>query len=334
MSDDFEQIKLDSYEVSVANKKVNQIEHIVAEVFQDVQSIDSIKRDGYKPPGLPQKVKKGRSHLLDEVISTKTDIEGEILIEEKELSEVTQQLVSSRISLTFNNAENGSVTYSRVLSNFDREVIDAVSSLAAVTQIMTAATIYRVITGKDESSVVNKSQRKKVEDSMIRCASCNVTIDITSHLGLENLQENEKLEYTGAAITFTSIKHKVGRGSTVYYKIFEMPPFFKFAEKLGKVVIIPLKLLDSPVSKTDSIIAMQSFLLREIDSMKIDHKLPKQVRWEDLYQLAYQEGKQPSRHERMRTREIIQQILDFWKKEEFIQDYNSDLKTSLIILVL
>lgn len=317
----FEQIKLDGFQ----SKEPSGIEEIVTEVFQDPTPITEIEKGRFKTHYIPEKVKKGRSQLIDDVIATPGEESGEIIVEDQELSELSKNIVSSRISLSFDNETDGIVSYSRALTNFDREVIDAVSSLAPSTQIMTASTIYRVITGKDESSPVNQGQRKRVEESMSRCARCQVTIDITSDVKNRpefSGKEDEEFRYTGNAINSESIQHKVGRGTTTYYKILSMPPFYRFAEKLGKVSVIPLKLLDSPVSKTDATIAMQSYLLRELDSMKRDLLKTREIPWKNLYGMANQEGKKTSKTENQRTRTVVKDILDFWVDEMFLKSYH------------
>lgn len=330
MDDTFEQITLDQFTSATENPSKNtsadQVEMMISQVFEDFNTLDSIKDKGYKPPPLPEEVKKGRSQLLNEVISQQGNEEGFILLEDIELSEITQKVVTSRVSLTFHNNESDTIQYSQVLTNFDREVIDAVASLAPVMQIMTAATIYRVIIGKSDTHPVNQKQRQRVEESMERCANCRVTIDVSSQFSNFDMDKEQSLAYKGAAISHTSVEHKIGKGSTTYYKILDMPPFFRLAERLGKIVIIPLRLLDSPVSKTDAIIAIQSFLFREIDLMKRDIEVPRFILWEDLYKLSYKEGKKPSKAENQRTRDSVCSILDFWIDEDYIKSYESNLK--------
>lgn len=334
--EDFEQIKMDSF--SPMDKEQKDLEVgvalIVAEIFQDTNTLDSIKDNGYKTPPMPEEIKKGRTQILDGVLSKQSDDKGLILHEEQELSEITKSVVASRVLLTFCGNEDNSIQYSQKLTNFDREVIDAVASLAPNMQIMTAATIFRMITGKDESFAVTNTQKKRVEASMERCNNCKVSIDITSQLTDPDSNKNEKLVYTGSAITFTSICHKYGRGATTYYKILDMPPFFRLAERLGKVVIIPVKLLDTPVSKTDAIISVQSFLFRELDRMKSDPTKSLSISWETVYDMTHSEGKKMSRSENKRTRESTLTILDFWIQEGFIASYESDLKLNKITFVL
>lgn len=330
MEEEFDQLKIEAF-MNPESSRASTLSKVETHVFQEETSLEQIKEIGFNDVYLDE-VKKGRSNLIDDVISAPMSEDGDLQIENKELSEVTQSFVSSRVSLSFATREGNGVTCSRALTNFDREVIDAVASLAPISQIMTPAMIYRVITGKDEKAQVGPPQKKRVEESMERCLNCIVKINISDELGA-NRGKDEALSLVGPAITYEALVHEKGRGTTTYYKIAAMPPFYRFAEKLGKISVVPLKLLDTPVSKTDNTLAMQSFLLREIDYMKHMKEDRVEVQWSFLYEMARQEGKKESRTENKRTREIVCKILDFWIEKEFITKYEVSSRYGLVILL-
>ncbi len=335
MAEKLEQISMDGFKKEELPKQEPIIpeERMISELFQDPTPLSDIKKGKFISNPRPDEVKKSRSQLIDEVIATKGSPSGEISLETEENFGGNNDPLVTRVSLLFDSSIDDVVNYSRALTNFDREVIDAVSTLATVTQVMTAATIYRMITGKSDDSPVNQSQKKRVEDSMNRCARCQVTIDVSEKLQNHPLFANSDQDdfwYIGNAISYEAIKHQAKRGTTIYYRINSMPPFYRFAERLGKISVFPLKLLDSPVSKTDHNIAVQSYLLRTIDSMKQDPTISTLVQWDVIYKMATQEGKQATANENKRTRDNIERILNFWIKENFIKDYESRLKEGVI----
>lgn len=342
MSKDLEQIAIEGFtgELPQEDETVAELregkspgEIMISELFQDPTPLSDIKKGKFISNPRPDEVKKSRSQIIDEVIAAKDNHTGELSLEKEETFGINSDPLVTRVSLLFDNSIDDVVNYSRVLTNFDREVIDAVSTLATVTQVMTAATIYRMITGKSDDSPVNQSQKKRVEDSMNRCARCQVTIDVTSeyrnHPMLAGSDEDD-FWYIGNAISYEAIKHQAKRGTTIYYRINSLPPFYRFAERLGKISVFPLKLLDSPVSKTDNIIAVQSYLLRTIDSMKQDRSISNCIDWDVIYKMATQEGKQATANENKRTRDNILRILDFWIEENFIKSYSSRPRTGVI----
>lgn len=332
MATDYEQMNIFS---EMEEKKIDsEFQEIAMELFQDTTPISRIEKQGFINKSNLDNVKKGRTRLVDNVILVEPSRENQVELETEELSELTHNMVTSRITLSFDHGTEGAVTCSRALTNFDREVIDAVSSLATTTQIMTAAMIFRVITGKNKSTTVNKEQKLRVEESMNRCARCQVTIDIskevTEHPSFQGSQEDQTW-FLENAISFRAIKHQSHKGTTIYYKITSMPPFYRFAAKLGKVSVIPFSLLASPVSKTDATIAIQSYLLREIAHMKLDAEVLPEICWQTIYKIAEQEGKTPSATEKHRIRDNVHRILEFWIEEGFIYEFESDTKQDRIL---
>lgn len=334
MAEDYEQINI--FGAMSEKKAKSALQEIATELFQDTTPISDIERQGYINKSNLENVKKGRTRLVDNVILVEPSGDNHVELETDELSELTNSMVTSRISLSFDHGTEGAVTCSRALTNFDREVIDAVSSLASTTQIMTAAMIFRVITGKNKSITVNKEQKLRVEESMNRCARCQVTIDISKEVTENPLYQGAPEDQTWFlenAISFKAIKHQSHKGTTIYYKITSMPPFYRFAAKLGKVSVIPFSLLASPVSKTDATIAIQSYLLREIAHMKLDKTVVPEISWQTIYKLAEQEGKIPSPTEKYRIRDVVVKILEFWIQEEFIEGFESDIKSDNIVFL-
>lgn len=331
MAEDYEQMNL--FGAAETKKMEATFHELASELFQDTTPISDIEKQGFVNKSNLDNVKKGRTRLVDNVILVESSTDSHIELETEELSELTNNMVTSRISLSFDHGEEGAVTCSRALTNFDREVIDAVSSLATTTQIMTSAMIFRVITGKSNSVTVNKEQKLRVEESMNRCARCQVTIDISKEVSEHSLYQGEAEEQTWFlenAISFKAIKHKSHKGTTIYYKITSMPPFYRFAAKLGKVSVIPFSLLATPVSKTDATISIQSYLLREIAHMKQNTTSSRDICWKVIYKMAEQEGKISSPTENRRTRDNVVKILEFWIEEKFIKGFESDIKKEII----
>lgn len=304
-------------------EKEKAVAAVIAEVFQDNTPQAEMQQGTLINGPLPEELKKGRSNLIDGAMKAEGDGNNEIMVDGKELSECTQTMVSGKISISFPVDMDNIVSYSQKLTPFDREVIDAVSSLATYTQILSASTIYRAIVGRTEDSQVTKGQQKKVEESMERCRSCVVKFNITSALESQ-IEKGDQVAIDGSAISFTRLEHSSKRGKHTMYKILEIPPFYRWSEKLGKISMIPFHLLDTPISKTDSIIIMQSFLLREIGAWKSNSTEDLMIDYNELYILVHNDdGKEDStsRTKAKRMRENLVKIFDYWKEKEFVRDY-------------
>lgn len=343
-NDEYEQLSIDSAIITTSSSKEvsetisvtedDDVQEVVAEVFQDSTFIERMNRGIFTPKPLPDEITKGRSRLIDEIISSPTD-DNRVSVTNTELSEKTNSLVEARISLSFWNNENNLVKLSSQLSNFDREVIDAVASLAVRSQIISSAMIYRMITGKQESTKVVKAQTDRVDESMVRCSRCEVIIDITTELkniSTRKISQDEQLQYKGAAISFEVIQHTQGRHKTSYYKINSMPPFHRFAEKMGKISVFPLSILDSPVTKTDPIIAVQSYLLRNIEESKRSGVFELEIFWIDVFDLTVKEGKSGNDSENNRTKKTIFKILNYWIEKNYIKHYTALPRANNLII--
>lgn len=325
--DELEQYTIVDYLGFTVEEGEEAIAEVVAEVFLDPTPTADIESGLYVSTPIPDNIKKGRSHLLDGIIHKKGSevLSDTVLLEEDETSELTNKPVRSKISVSFYSDNSEAITFSNVLSVFDREVIDAVSTLAESNQIMTPSMIYRMITGKDNTVRVVASQIQKVEQSMKRCSKCDVTIDITAKLkgAIRDIKEGETLQYSDTAISFQTISHSDGQKTTTYYKINSMPPFYKYAEQLGKISVIPLYLIDSPVTKTDTVIAVQSYLIRVIDEAKKHEKKLLVQEWDHLFQAALLGGKKNGRDEKHRTKNTVLKILSYWVAQGFIKGFES-----------
>ncbi len=233
-----------------------------------------------------------------------------------------------KISLFFDENTDLDLKFSKKFTAFDKEVIDAVSTLAQVSDVMTSASIYRTITGKQEGQYINPAQRARVEASMEKCRTCIVTLALSDGevAGLSLKQ------YRSNAIAFSNLIAENKKSETItYYKILEIPILYRLAETLGKISTFPSVLLDTPVSKTESVIAVQSFLLKSIDLMQKNLTTERLILWSDIYNVS---GKEDTKQYRDNTRKQSKTILDHWKSEGFILGYgleNRGKKSGVVI---
>lgn len=279
-------------------------------------------------PSLPADVLKNRSNLIDEVI--KSEVQENI-----ESQEDTRQYpfnVTTRFSLSYEQHEGLNMNLSVKLSQFDREVMDAVATLAPLMSVLSAATIYRVITGKTQNSSVTKSQKTRVTTSMSKCRSCLINIDVSEEFKeYYGIGPKESLSYNEYLISYAEVRHKSPSGDNVYYEIMKMPPLFRFAESIGKISKIPLRLLDTPLSKTDGILAMQSYLLRSIDEMKSNDLHEIAIEWSKVY--YYADVSEGDRVQKKRVRDNAKKVLEWWIKEGYIVSYSCDMKTNINLMI-
>ncbi len=276
---------------------------------------------------LPKDVFKNRSALMDDVI--KAEIIECIEQESTECLDKGLQNMATRYTISYEKYEGLEIKTTAKLTQFDREVIDAVATLATEMKIISSASIYRIITGRTKENDVSAGQKKKVVEAMKKCANCRITIDITEEFKKNfNIPEGEQLSLDEALITFAKINHKSANGVNEYYKIFAIPPLFRFAETFGKVSSIPLGLINTPVNKTDIVLAIQGFLLRSIEDAKQQSTTSFTIPWETIYKFAeVDQASSTQRTQKKRARENTARILTFWVENGYISGYDPSVIT-------
>lgn len=273
-------------------------------------------------PNLPGEVKKDATDIFNEVIN--------INVDEMTAAEPVNLGIEAPVGFNLPVQNKMILTYegdlARKLTNFDREVVDAIATLAQHTKIISASTIFRVISGNQESHVT-AMQRNKVDESMEKCGNYKIEIDVTNEFLKLFPQESgnvESMAYSGRLISFEKLKKKAKNGSNIYYKVLSIPPVFRYAEAIGRINVFPLALLNTPIKKTEHIIVVQSYLLREIGRMKKEDDYPHTISWDDVYDVAELEA--DARQLKSRLRGHVAIMLQFWIEQGFIKEYVSTTK--------
>lgn len=307
------QFFLDGFSTEKENIQPDYIK--ISEIYQKKEGEVEITQQN-----LPEEIKKNRSQLITEIVSSTQESLSNF--EQEELSEFTTMPIKTRVQLLYEKSDEMSIDFKEELTSFDREVIDAVATLAPYMKNISASTIFRVITGKGPEYAVKAAQRKKIDESMIRCSRCLINIDITDEFLANNPSEvknTQSFKFRGQLIAYESFIHKAKNGGNIYYSLYKMPPLFTYAEMLGKVSEFPLYLLDTPVSKTDNIISVQSYLLRSIDELKKNKTIKYFIPWLDIYKVAEIDTSIKQYTANIRT--SVKKILEYWIEKEFIAGY-------------
>ncbi len=280
------------------------------------------KKEMYYQKEMPEEIKKNRSKLMDNVLNIDL-IEG-VHLENEENSELSTLPVKTKVLMSYDGYQGVEMQSSEKLTNFDREVMDAISTLAPHMKVMSASDIFRVITGKQNEKFVTPQQRERIDQAMERCGRCMVEIDVTKQY-LEKFasqkEATKEIKFSGRLISYTKLTHRgTNRGVSTFYKILDMPPIFQLAESIGKVSMFPFYLLNTPAAKTESNIVVQSFLLRTIDEMKKNIYPSPHIKWDEIYRVA--EIDITVRQYKQKVRESVVKILDYWVEVGFIESYS------------
>jgi len=105
--------------------------------------------------------------------------------------------------------------------------------------------------------------------------------------------------------------------------ILREPVLYEYANKKNQIGRFDIKLLNTPINKTEEIITLQGYLYRRILSMKGSSNLSKTIVYETVYNqinvTAASDG--ALRKKKSKVRGQIKDMLDYWKQENFIAGY-------------
>lgn len=297
--------------------------HKVPSASQELSSIE-VKEAEHLLPVIPDTMDKSRSQIVDDVMYSKETPEELELVED---SEKEPESLKTKISICFDDFEEVGLSFSKEFNAFDKEVMDAVATLSQQSNVMTSASIYRAMTGKQNRQFISVKQRAQVEASMKKCRTCLVTLDITSMANSKVRTERyKKVKQSSYLISFRNIETENIKGDTcVYYEILEVPILFQFAAHLGKISTLPSILLDTPVSKTENNFLIQNFLMRTIDAMNRGESQVYFIPWEEIYQLLG-DSESSKKQYKSNARKTSLRILEDWKSKGFIHDFTSFLQ--------
>ena len=231
--------------------------------------------------------------------------------------------VYTLISIDIEEMKNQGVTIQgrRELRPYDQEVHDAITSqyVEGGNEYITDSMIFDTISGK-EGATLNPKQREAISNAITKLMFSHVKIDASEEAKKFGL---EKFVYDGYLLPAERVTVSLNGTITECIHLFRTPPLYDYAEKRKQIGRMDVKLLNSPVNKNEETIALQGYLYRRILSMKGSSKLSPTIKYDTVYKqleiTATSDG--ALRKKKLKVRETVKKILEFWKKEKFILGY-------------
>lgn len=221
-------------------------------------------------------------------------------------------------AINFVNIEGIQIT--KKLTNFDKRVYIAVSALWNAGNTVITLTQIHYAMGSTQRPA--KYQLEKINEAVSKMT--------TAKLFLDNVNEVEKLKYKykkfkydGALLPMERMTATIkGQLSDAAIHIFREPPLMTFAKERNQITTFDVKLLQSPVSKTDGNLAIEDYLLERIAGAKQAASKGKKVIINTiLYETLFQKVGITDRKQRTRAVDKIKKFLDYYKDSGYIKDY-------------
>lgn len=208
------------------------------------------------------------------------------------------------------------------LTPFDREVHDAIVTLYVEggNVFITVNMIYQMMTGKRDAHCSPK-QAQAITDSITKLMLSHVIIDASEEAKLRGFKNSR---YDSTLINVKRNEIILMNGKEVEaIKILDTPILFDYANQKDQIGRFDVKLLDSPINKTEENIILEGYLRRRILGIKGSSKLSPTIVYETIYkQLEISASSDGAlRKKKLKVRETVKKILDFYRQEGFIKGY-------------
>lgn len=264
-------------------------------------------------PRIPEQAIKTQDQVSNFLTQNFLDAGLKMLEEEKKGR--LKKTLRTKVSFSY---EGFDIQAKKDFTLFDQEVLDAVVTLyLANNEYISPAMVYRAMTGKTEGEYIHPGKLQDIEESIDKCMYSKLSIDASEAAAAMNY---DQAIYSGNLIAAEKAQVKMGGHKIIAYKIITEPLLYRYAKVCKQISAVDIKLLDTPVTKTNDTIVLQGYLLRKIEQMKANSKYERFIKYDDLYSILG-----TSKEERVRTkrvREYIKDILDFWKENGYISGYD------------
>lgn len=228
----------------------------------------------------------------------------------------TAEPIVTKVSFSYQNMDIFSLD--KGFTSLDKEVHDAVVSLyAAGNKVFSPAMVYRTMAGKSDSAFVPQEKLREITTSIHKCMSSIITIDATEEA---SVYQGLEAYYSQNLIYAKSVTLKTKGWEVSAFMLMDEPVLYKYAKLKRQLFSVPLKVLDSPPSKTNDVIVLQGYLMRIVETLRRPNtRQPNEIRYQTLYELL---GCQDATKQKLlRVRNNIKLILDYWVEIGYIKSY-------------
>ena len=213
---------------------------------------------------------------------------------------------------------NKELKISKELEQYDKRVYTAISGIfIAGYDTMTLTKIHEAMGGVSKPS---PKDLKKINDSITKMTTARISIDNEQEASLYNYV---RVKYDGALLPVERKRVIVnGKLTEGAIHVFREPPLMTFARERNQISIIPIKLLQSPINKTNSNLLIDDYLIRRIVSNK--SKKPFRILYKTLYEHAgilKIENENTVKSAKKRTKKRAQTYLEYYREQGFIKDF-------------
>ena len=214
--------------------------------------------------------------------------------------------------------ENGNVKITKKLTPYDKRVYTAIGAIYNAGNTVTSLT--QIYYAMGNTSRPSKALLENIYNSIVKMLKAYITLDNEDEAKVYNYPH---FTYEGSLLPIemlsnVDIKGKITESAI---NIFREPPVLSYAKGRNQVTTVPVKLLQSPINKTEASLMLEDYLIYRIAKAKPGKdkkpKLSNIIKLETLYE----EMEITDRRAKPRLLDKVVRYLDYYKEVKYIVDY-------------
>lgn len=227
------------------------------------------------------------------------------------------------------NYEGEGVSINKQLTQFDREVHNAITTLfVAGNTNITIAQIWEQLSGSNKSP--NPKQAEEVRESVDKQRFTKIKIDFTEEARGRELTDMDgnpvtKFVYEGYFVNADKARIRTANGREIEgYIVNKAPALYVHGSALRQVITYDAKLLDTSEAgqNTRENIVIKNYLLRRIGEMKGKSKWERRIKYETVYKVAGYEGEgSPDKKQRKRINDYVLECMKIWQAHGHVSGF-------------
>lgn len=222
----------------------------------------------------------------------------------------SKQTIDVLYCIDFSSLENVSIT--RKLEPIDKRIYLAIAALFNMGyEVMSIQQIYN---GMGYKGRAGATDIKKINTAISKMNGAHIFID---NLAEHNAYKYDHFKYDGSLLPMERIQAIInGQTAEAAIHIFREPPMVSFARKRKQITTVDIKVLDTPLNKTNANIELEDYLIEEIARIKKGSRSNKM-----LYKTIYENTNIKTVKQKQRAPEKIKQLLDHYADCHYIKAY-------------
>lgn len=280
------------------------------------------KVDFNYPVNIQQNLTKASSTLFNH----KTSIE--------ELKQISLDVTPNKKGITTTYSVNVDLSAPELkgtenITEFDKSVHNIAVSIALTNKdhCFTAKQVATVLYYGNNPTKANPSKQQigAVTKSIEKQSLIKVSVDWTQHYQLNNKgklpEEADGYKSKNYVLPVKSHIFIINGAELEGYQLLDTPPLYAYAVSVGQLGQHPVNMLNLPINLDQTKIVLRDFLLEEIAHIKNNKGWNKTISVDKLLTIAGEDSQTITKKKRAKLLEVIEKMLIYWKKEEYIKDY-------------